>query len=35
MLLHEEKGVFSYKQPYIAHIKQAFDALLARKAGKS
>ncbi len=33
MLIHGEKGVFAYKEPYIARIKQEFDAMLARAAG--
>jgi Flp pilus assembly protein TadD len=32
MLVHDEKeDVFAYKNPYIAKIKQAFDAMLARR----
>ena len=34
MLVHDEKGAtFAYKNPYIARIKQAFDAMLHRMAG--
>lgn len=33
MLVHDEKdATFAYKNPYIANIKEAFDALLARMA---
>ena len=36
MLVHDEKdGPFVFKNPYIARIKQAFDAMLARKAGRA
>jgi hypothetical protein len=32
MLVHDEKNAdFAYKNPYIAKIKQAFDAMLARR----
>jgi hypothetical protein len=32
MLVHDEKDeVFAYKNPYIARIKQAFDAMLSRR----
>ena len=34
MLVHGETGVFGYKEPYIARIKQAFDALLAKTAAQ-
>lgn len=35
MLVHDEKtGPFVYKNPYIAKIKDAFDAMLARMAAK-
>ncbi len=33
MLIHGEGGIFAYKQPYIARIKQAFGAMLADRAG--
>jgi glutathione synthase/RimK-type ligase-like ATP-grasp enzyme len=33
MLVHGESGTFVYKEPYIARIKQAFGAMLARAAG--
>jgi tetratricopeptide (TPR) repeat protein len=32
MLVHDEKGLFAYKAPFIAAIKQAFAAMLARAA---
>lgn len=35
MLVHGERGVFAYKTPYIARIKDAFDAMLARAAGRA
>jgi hypothetical protein len=32
MLVHDEKdAVFAYKNPYIARIKNAFDAMLSRR----
>lgn len=31
MLVHGETGVFAYKQPYIARIKRAFEAMLAKR----
>ena len=34
MLVHDEKdGPFVFKNPYIARVKVAFDAMIARKAG--
>jgi hypothetical protein len=34
MLVHDEKdGPFLFKNPYVARIKTAFDAMLARRAG--
>jgi len=33
MLVHGESAIFAYKQPAIARIKGAFDAMLARSAG--
>jgi len=33
MLVHEQNEAFPYKDPYVRMIKQAFDALLARRAG--
>jgi tetratricopeptide (TPR) repeat protein len=33
MLVHGESGIFAYKRPYIARIKDAFDAMLAKAAG--
>ncbi len=35
MLVHGEKSIFAYKQPYIARIKRAFDAMLAKAAGRA
>jgi hypothetical protein len=36
MLVHDEKdGPFVYKNPYVARIKLAFDAMLARMAGSA
>ena len=36
MLVHDEKdGPFVFKNPYIARIKLAFDAMIARKAGRA
>ncbi len=36
MLVHDEKEeIFAYKNPHIAKIKTAFDAMLARMAGAS
>lgn len=32
MLVHDEKGVFAYKAPFIADIKQAFESMLALAA---
>ena len=33
MLFHGEKGIFAYKDPYVARIKREFDDMLARAAG--
>lgn len=33
MLVHGETSTFAYKEPYIARIKDAFDAMLAKAAG--
>jgi glutathione synthase/RimK-type ligase-like ATP-grasp enzyme len=36
MFVHDEKdGPFVYKNPYVARIKLAFDAMLARMAGSA
>ena len=36
MLVHDEKdGPFVFKNPYIARIKLAFDAMIARRAGRA
>jgi tetratricopeptide (TPR) repeat protein len=36
MLVHDEKdGPFVFKNPYIARIKRAFDAMIARRAGRA
>ena len=32
MLIHGESGTFAYKQPYILRIRDAFEAMLARRA---
>jgi hypothetical protein len=32
MLVHDEKGLFAYKAPFIAAIKRAFASMLARAA---
>ena len=36
MLVHDEKdGPFVFKNPYVARIKVAFDAMIARKAARA
>jgi tetratricopeptide (TPR) repeat protein len=35
MLVHEHNEAFPYKDPYVRAIKVAFDAMLARRAGKA
>jgi tetratricopeptide (TPR) repeat protein len=35
MLVHEQNEAFPYKDPHVRAIKAAFDALLARRAGKA
>ena len=35
MLVHEHNEAFPYKDPHVRAIKQAFDAMLAERAGKA
>lgn len=34
MLVHEHNEAFPYKDPHVRAIKQAFDGMLAERAGK-